>query len=168
MLQSPVYIEALTKQLHKKGFNIAIDTCGYAPWENYERILPYVDTFLYDIKLIDPERHKKYMGQDNALILENLKKLSEAGARINLRLPLIVPVNTEDSDIQDIIRYLKENNIHIVKTNLLPYHNTGNHKYDKLGEEYKGVTFEKPSQERLEQIQNQFIAAGYTDVKIGG
>ena len=108
------------------------------------------------------------MGQDNALILENLKKLSEAGARINLRLPLIVPVNTEDSDIQDIIRYLKENNIHIVKTNLLPYHNTGNHKYDKLGKEYKGVTFEKPSQERLEQIQNQFIAAGYTDVKIGG
>src|SRR5699024_10366870 len=99
MLQSPEYIEALTKQLHKKGFNIAIDTCGYAPWENYERILPYVDTFLYDIKLIDPERHKKYMGQDNALILENLKKLSEAGARINLRLPLIVPVNTEDSDI---------------------------------------------------------------------
>ena len=168
MLQSPEYIEELTRQLHKKGFNIAIDTCGYAPWENYERILPYVDTFLYDIKLIDPERHKKYMGQDNVLILDNLKKLSAAGATINLRLPLIVPVNTDDQDIQDIISFLKENNIHILKTNLLPYHNTGNHKYEKLGEEYKGVTFEKPSQERLEEIMQQSIDAGFTNIKIGG
>lgn len=82
------------------------------------------------------------MGQDNVLILDNLKKLSAAGATINLRLPLIVPVNTDDQDIQDIISFLKENNIRILKTNLLPYHNTGNHKYEKLGEEYKGVTFE--------------------------
>lgn len=71
------------------------------------------------------------------LILDNLKKLSAAGATINLRLPLIVPVNTDDQDIQDIISFLKENNIRILKTNLLPYHNTGNHKYEKLGEEYK-------------------------------
>ena len=108
------------------------------------------------------------MGQDNVLILDNLKKLSAAGATINLRLPLIVPVNTDDQDIQDIISFLKENNIHILKTNLLPYHNTGNHKYEKLGEEYKGVTFEKPSQERLEEIMQQFIDAGFTNIKIGG
>lgn len=168
MLQDPDYIETLVKQLHKKGFNIAIDTCGFAPWSNYERILPYVDTFLYDVKLIDPARHKKYMGQDNALILENLKKLSDCGARINLRMPLIVPVNTEDSDIRDIISFLKEQQIHIVKTNLLPYHNTGNHKYEKLGEEYKGVTFERPSDERLEEIAQMFIKEGFTDIKIGG
>ena len=108
------------------------------------------------------------MGQDNVLILDNLKKLSAAGATINLRLPLIVPVNTDDQDIQDIISFLKENNIRILKTNLLPYHNTGNHKYEKLGEEYKGITFEKPSQERLEEIMQQFIDAGFTNIKIGG
>ncbi len=168
MLQNPDYIESLVKQLHRKGFHIAIDTCGFAPWSNYEKILPYVDVFLYDIKLMDPARHKKYMGKDNTLILENLKKLSEAGAKINLRLPMVTPVNTGDQDIQDIISFLKRNNIHIVKTNLLPYHNTGSHKYEKLGEEYKGITFERPSNERLNQISQQFIDAGFSDVKIGG
>ena len=168
MLQDPEYMEQLCRQLHRKGFNIAVDTCGFAPWSTYERVLPYVDTFLYDVKLIEPERHKKYMGQDNALILENLKKLSVAGANINLRIPLITPVNTSDQDIQDIISFLKENDIRIVKTNLLPYHNTGNHKYEKLGEEYKGINFERPSDERLEQIRQQFIGAGFTSVKIGG
>ena len=168
MLQDPEYMEQLCRQLHRKGFNIAVDTCGFAPWSTYERVLPYVDTFLYDVKLIEPERHKKYMGQDNALILENLKKLSAAGANINLRIPLITPVNTSDQDIQDIISFLKENDIRIVKTNLLPYHNTGNHKYEKLGEEYKGINFERPSDERLEQIRQQFIGAGFTSVKIGG
>lgn len=168
MLQDPEYMEQLCRQLHRKGFNIAVDTCGFAPWSTYERVLPYVDTFLYDVKLIEPERHKKYMGQDNALILENLKKLSQAGANINLRIPLITPVNTSDQDIQDIISFLKENDIRIVKTNLLPYHNTGNHKYEKLGEEYKGINFERPTDERLEQIRQQFIGAGFTSVKIGG
>ena len=168
MLQDPEYMEQLCRQLHRKGFNIAVDTCGFAPWSTYERVLPYVHTFLYDVKLIEPERHKKYMGQDNALILENLKKLSVAGANINLRIPLITPVNTSDQDIQDIISFLKENDIRIVKTNLLPYHNTGNHKYEKLGEEYKGINFERPSDERLEQIRQQFIGAGFTSVKIGG
>lgn len=168
MLQDPEYMEQLCRQLHRKGFNIAVDTCGFAPWSTYERVLPYVDTFLYDVKLMDPERHKKYIGQDNALILENLKKLSQAGANINLRIPLITPVNTSDQDIQDIISFLKENDIRIVKTNLLPYHNTGNHKYEKLGEEYKGISFERPTDERLEQIRQQFIGAGFTSVKIGG
>lgn len=168
MLQDPEYMEQLCRQLHRKGFNIAVDTCGFAPWSTYERVLPYVDTFLYDVKLMDPERHKKYIGQDNALILENLKKLSQAGANINLRIPLITPVNTSDQDIQDIISFLKENDIRIVKTNLLPYHNTGNHKYEKLGEEYKGINFERPTDERLEQIRQQFIGAGFTSVKIGG
>lgn len=168
MLQDPEYMEQLCRQLHRKGFNIAVDTCGFAPWSTYERVLPYVDTFLYDVKLMDPERHKKYIGQDNALILENLKKLSQADANINLRIPLITPVNTSDQDIQDIISFLKENDIRIVKTNLLPYHNTGNHKYEKLGEEYKGISFERPTDERLEQIRQQFIGAGFTSVKIGG
>lgn len=168
MLQDIDYLESLVKQLHKRGFNIAIDTCGFAPWSSYERILPYVDTFLYDIKLMDPARHKKYIGQDNALILENLKKLNAANARINLRLPLIDPVNTSEQDIADVISFLKENHIRIVKTNLLPYHNTGSHKYEKLGEAYKGIEFARPSDECLDSIMQQFIREGFTDIKIGG
>ena len=70
MAQDMDYIEQLLKKLKRKGYNVAIDTCGYAPQENYERVLPYVDTFLYDIKTMDPEKHEKYMGKDNELICQ--------------------------------------------------------------------------------------------------
>ena len=168
MLQDIEYLTALTRQLHRKGYNIAIDTCGFAPWENYEKLLPYVDTFLYDLKLMNPERHKKFMGRDNALILENLIKLNKANANINIRLPLIEPVNAFDEDMKAVIDFLKENNIRVVKTNLLPYHNTGSHKYEKLGEDYKGIEFKRPTDERLHEIMEMFIKEGFTNIKIGG
>ena len=99
MAQDMDYIEQLLKKLKRKGYNVAIDTCGYAPQENYERVLPYVDTFLYDIKTMDPEKHEKYMGKDNELILSNLRFISERGARIYIRIPVIGGVNdTEEGD----------------------------------------------------------------------
>ena len=96
MVQNMDYIEELCRILYNKGYRVNIDTCGYAPYENFKRILPYVDTFLYDIKAMDPEVHKKFIGVDNALILENLKKLSDDGASINVRIPTIGGVNATE------------------------------------------------------------------------
>ena len=73
-----------------------IDTSGYAPYENFKRILPYIDTFLYDIKAMDNEVHKKWVGTENTSILENLKKLSADGARIYIRIPTIEGVNADE------------------------------------------------------------------------
>ncbi|WP_349678900.1 trans-4-hydroxy-L-proline dehydratase activase [Clostridium sp. UBA3061] len=167
MTQNMDYIEELLKKLKKKGYNIAIDTCGQAPYENYNRILKYVDTFLYDIKLMDNEKHIKYIGKSNNLILENLKKLSEAGANINIRIPLVEGVNADDESIEELIKFLK-NNINVHKINLLPYHNTGKSKYERLQKVYEGVNFEAPSKERLEIIKGKFEKAGFINIKIGG
>ena len=60
------------KPLKKEEVSLTIDTCGYVPYEKFEAILPYVDTFLYDVKVMDPELHKQYIGVDNKLILDNL------------------------------------------------------------------------------------------------
>ena len=83
------YVEELAKKLYRHGITVTIDTCGQAPYENFARILPYVDTFLYDIKTMDSQIHKKYMGAGNETILSNLERLSAAGARIYIRIPTI-------------------------------------------------------------------------------
>ena len=76
MTADMAYVEELAKKLSRYGITVTIDTCGQAPYENFARILPYVDTFLYDIKTMDSQVHKKYMGTGNETILSNLEKLS--------------------------------------------------------------------------------------------
>lgn len=167
MTQPMDYIEELIKKLKKKGYNIAIDTCGYAPTENYSKVLRYVDTFLFDVKVINDEKHVKYMGKSNELILHNLKFISDNNGRINIRIPVIYPVNSDDKSIEEIIDYLKKN-IKVEKVNLLPYHNTGSSKYAKLQKEYLGKDFKAPTKERMEEIVDKFRSNGFIDVKIGG
>lgn len=162
------YIEALVKKLDRFGISVTIDTCGYAPYENFERILPYIDTFLYDIKAIDPELHRQYMGVDNKLILENLEKLSAAGARIYIRIPTIKEVNGTDEAMKAVIDYLLEKKISVACVNLLPYHNTGSSKYPKLGVEYQGAGFHAPDKEEMEHFVELFKEAGFHNVRIGG
>lgn len=162
------YVEAVCKKLQRFGINITIDTCGQAPYENYERLLPYVDTFLYDIKTMDNDLHKKYMGAGNELILSNLEKLSDSGAKIYIRIPTIKEVNGTDEAIRAIINYLLEKNIHVAQVNLLPYHNTGSAKYEKIGKKYEGVDLHAPEQEEMEHFTELFKEAGFHNVKIGG
>jgi len=162
------YIEALVKKLYRFGITVTIDTCGYAPYENYQRILPFTDTFLYDVKVMDREKHRKYIGADNTLILENLEKLSADGARIYIRIPTVKEVNGTDEDMRQIIDYLLEKKIRVAQINLLPYHNTGSSKYARLGEQYEGNGLTAPSREEMEHFVGLFEKAGFHNTKIGG
>ncbi|MGO5051545.1 trans-4-hydroxy-L-proline dehydratase activase [Lachnospiraceae bacterium LCP25S3_G4] len=162
------YLESLVKALHKQGITITIDTCGYAPYENFQRILPYVHTFLYDIKVMNQELHKEYIGVENTLILENLKKLSKDGARIYIRIPTINEVNGNDASMKATIAYLLDHRINVAQVNLLPYHNTGAGKYDKMGKKYEGTTLHAPSKEEMEHFVQMFQEAGFYNTKIGG
>lgn len=168
LLQDMDYIEELMRKLYRKGYSVAVDTCGYAPWENFERILPYTDFFLYDVKAIDPKLHKRYTGQDNQLILSNLKKLSDAGARIYIRIPVVEEVNANEQEMDAIVLWLKEN-INVERVALLPYHNTGMDKYERLGEAYHGASFHRPSEQRMQELAKKFRVQGcFNQVQIGG
>ena len=162
------FVEALVKKLHHMGISVTIDTCGFAPYDNFRRILPYVDTFLYDVKVLDSEVHKKYIGVDNELILQNLEQLSRDGARIYIRIPTVKEVNGTKEQMQEIIAYLDEKKIHTAQVNLLPYHNTGAGKYGKLGQEYDGSQLHAPSSDEMNEFVNLFKEAGYQNTKIGG
>ena len=168
MAMDPDYIQALVKALYREGISVTIDTCGQAPYSNYEAILPYVDTWLYDIKVMDDELHKKYIGMSNRVILDNLVKISRAGARIYIRIPTVKEVNGNWESMGAIIDFLKENDIRPAQVNLLPYHSTGSHKYGKLGREYQAAGLTVPSDEEMEDFVRLWNEAGFSNVKIGG
>ena len=162
------YLVDLCRAIKREDLNLTIDTCGQAPWQNYENILPYADTFLYDIKVIDNDLHTKYMGTGNKVVLGNLVKLAKAGARIYARIPVVREVNGNAQAMSDIINFLKENDIRPEQVNLLPYHDTGSHKYAKLGREYPAAGMTRPSDEEMQEFVEMFRSAGYQRVMIGG
>lgn len=162
------YILELAKELKRQDVTLTIDTCGYVPYDRFQKILPYVNTFLYDIKVLDPEIHKEYMGTDNKLILDNLVRLAKDGARIYIRIPTVKEVNGNEKSMREIIAFLQEHDIHPAQVNLLPYHDTGSGKYRKLDMEYKGTDLHAPDREEMEAFVALFQNAGFKNTKIGG
>lgn len=159
------FVAELVKTCKKRGISVAIDTCGYVPFESFERILGDVDVFLYDLKLMDPVLHEKYTGKDNRLILDNLQRLADRGANINLRIPLIEGVNTGHSHIIGILDFIS--GMKISSVNLLPYHDIGKAKYYRLYRDYPHLQLSTPSNEKLNEIKSLF-EANHQRVKIGG
>lgn len=129
MLQIDFLCEIL-KKCKEKSIHTAVDTAGNVPWSYFEKILKYTDLFLYDIKLFDSEKHIKYTGADNITILNNLQKLFKVGANVWIRIPIIGGVNDSAEEMIKIKNFLSP--YKPLKTELLPYHNLGTHKYDAL------------------------------------
>ena len=168
MAMDPDYILALVKALWREGIDVDIDTCGQAPFSSYKAIMPYVYTWLYDIKVMDDEKHRKYIGTGNKVILDNLKGIAAEGARIYIRIPTVKEVNGDRESMQQIIDFLRENNIRPQQVNLLPYHSTGSHKYGKLGRDYLAADLTAPTDEEMQGFVKQWNEAGFGNVKIGG
>lgn len=120
----------LLKSLKEQGIHTAVDTCGLVPRASIEKVLPYTDIFLYDVKAIDGEVHQKCTGVDNALILDNLRYLDSVGAKIEIRIPVVPGYN--DFELEKIHSFLSGlKNITAIKE--LKYHNLAGSKYDALG-----------------------------------
>jgi pyruvate formate lyase activating enzyme len=117
---------------------------------------------------MDEELHRKYIGMSNKVILDNLKGIAAAGARIYIRIPIVKEVNGNHEAMADIIEFLRNANIRPAQVNLLPYHSTGSHKYGKLGREYKAAELTAPTDEEMQSFVKQWKEAGFANVKIGG
>lgn len=151
MLQADFLLELL-KVCKQNKIHTAIDTAGHIEWKNFEKVMPYTDLFLYDIKIFDSKKHKEYVGTENSLILENLKKLAGAGKEIAVRVPIIGGVNDIEKEIENIANFLKSVNISNVE--LLPYHKMGEHKFDALDLPLK--SFLVPENEKMQKFKNIF------------
>ena len=152
MLQIDFLLEIL-KKCKENGIHTAVDTAGHIPFESFEKILPYTDLFLYDIKVFDAQMHKKYVGVDNKLILENLKKLFKAKAKIWIRIPVVSGVNDNINEIRSIKDYIYSVGLP-KKVELLPYHSMGENKYHALNK--IPVNFFPPSDEKIKDLRKIF------------
>lgn len=123
------FCREVLKKCKDEGINTAVDTCGYVSREAFDKVLPYTDTFLYDIKAIDEDVHIKCTGKSNKRILENIKYLDENGCKIEVRIPFVPRYNDgEIQKIADFLSMLKNK----VKVRILPYHSFAASKYEAL------------------------------------
>ncbi len=152
MLQIDFLCEIL-KKCKENGIHTAVDTAGHIPFESFEKILPYTDLFLYDIKIFDTDKHKKYVGVGNELILDNLKRLFERKAKLWIRFPIIPDVNDSIEEMQKIKDFL-DNCGAPEKVELLPYHAMGENKYCAIGKD--ACIFEKPTVESMNLLKSVF------------
>lgn len=161
------YLDELCCMLHEEGVHIAIDTCGFAPREHIERLLPYANLWLYDLKTLDDTVHRRYTGVSNELILDNLAFLAQSGANIEIRVPVVHPVNDGEEAMRALAAYVTEQ-VGTPRVSLLPYHTTGTGKYRRLGVEAGQEGFCAPSAEHMDRLVRLLAEQGLTDVKLGG
>jgi pyruvate formate lyase activating enzyme len=158
-LAQPGFLLELLRGCRSRGLHTVLDTCGYAPWEVVDRVRPHVDLFLYDLKLIDGERHRRETGVSNADILGNLRALAAAGERLAVRFPLVPGVNDDDENIGRTGAFLAELPGPPPMT-VLPYHGLGADKYARLGRDYGMRGVARPGPARLAQVADALRGFG--------
>lgn len=167
-LTQPEFARDLLRAAKEVGINTAMESTACAKWEVIESVLPYLDTYLMDIKHMNSAKHKEFTNQPNELILENAKKIAESGmTNLVIRVPVIPGFNDMTYEIEEIARFaagLKG----VKKIHLLPYHRLGQDKYEGLGREYLMKDILPPTNEHMIMLQKATIQASGLDCQIGG
>ncbi|WP_092222277.1 glycyl-radical enzyme activating protein [Desulforhopalus singaporensis] len=167
-LLQPEFLKALLDELGARSIHRAVDTTGFAPSELMLDVAGRTDLFLYDLKMMDSNRHKKWTGVGNEKILHNLRLLSETEAEIHIRIPLIRGVNDDIDNIERTAAFISSLKGGSAKTiNLLPYHNIMVNKYKKLGRYYNPGEISEPGNEDLSAIVEIFSKYGLS-ATVGG
>ena len=161
-LMQPEFLEAALKYCRETGFHVAVDTSGYAELDILERIAPLTDLFLYDLKIMDDDLHQKLTGVSNRRILENLEWLVTHGHQVQIRIPLIRGLTAVESNLQQVIRFLKGLKNQVSGIDLLPYHRLGKSKYLRMNlPERDGLILQTPDPGELKEIESSFLREGF-------
>ena len=140
----------LLKTLKGNGIHTAVDTCGFVSKAALDKVIPYTDVFLYDIKAYDEDVHIQCTGQSNIRIFENLRYLDSIGKAIEIRIPYVPGYN---SDQMEKIAHLLSDLKHITKVRILPYHHYAGSKYAALNME-NTLPSTVPTEAELEEAKN--------------
>lgn len=162
-LAQPDFTAAVLERCRAEGMHTCLDTSGHAPWTDLERALRWTDLVLYDFKIADAERHRRYTGAANDLIRENLVRLDARGTPVEVRVPVIPGVNDDEANLDASAAFLAPLRS-IRRVTLLGYHRLGESKYGRLGRTYRLEGTQPPTRERMERIAARFRAAGLETV----
>jgi len=151
----------------ERNIHRCIDTAGLVKTETLLKVARRTDLFLFDLKHIDPAKHKQWTGVDNALILHNLQALAKTGANIEIRIPLIKGINADRQNIAATAAFIAALPGGKKTLSLLPYHNIAAGKDQKLGQLRDQTGMAEPSAEEISDIVSQFAEFGLT-ATVGG
>lgn len=166
-LLQPDFASALFQAAQYYGMNTALESTGFAEFETIkEKILPYLDLFLMDIKHINSAKHKLFTGQPNELILENARKIAAQGQKMIVRVPVIPTFNDTSEEILGIAQFARTLP-GIEQLHLLPYHRLGQDKYEGLDRDYTLKHIVPPDNEHMETLAQVARTTGLY-VQIGG
>ena len=124
------FLLALLEACGRRGYHTCVDTCGVCDPERFKKVIQRAELFLYDCKHMDPEEHKRLTGRDNAVILENLHSLFQAGKDLRIRMPLMPGINDTEKNIAEMAGFLHKHGWYEI--DVLPSHTFGYSKYDAL------------------------------------
>lgn len=161
MLQAE-FSGAILKECRGMGLHTALDTSGYAAWDAYEKIMKFVDLFLFDLKHMDSDTSLDIAGVRNEPILENLKKLADRGASIQIRVPVIPGYNDSERNLEETAGMCRSLGHSLKLVQLLPYHRLGIAKYERIGKHYALPSVEPPSNACMEDYKKYFESFGLT------
>jgi pyruvate formate lyase activating enzyme len=165
-LMQPEFLVALLDACGERGIHRVVDTCGHARAEVVERIAGRAELFLFDLKQMDPDLHRRYTGVGNDLILGNLGILVESGANVRVRLPLVPGVNDSLENVTGLGAFLKALGS-AIDVDILPYHDVMIGKYRRLGRAFQLDGLARPSAEHV-AVRAQILAGFGLHVTIRG
>lgn len=168
-LAQPDFSIDILRKSHRRNIHTAIETSGYAEWSTFEKVIEHTDLLLYDIKHMDSEIHRTLTGVPNTRILENLEKAVKLRPVV-VRIPLIPTYNDSEENAIAVRDFARR--IGIREINLLPFHQLGRDKYDRLNMEYE-LRDLKPATPQADgkdstSIWREILNANGFIVKVGG
>lgn len=150
-LCQPDFSYALLKSAKENGINTAVETTSFADFSVIERVLPFIDNYLMDIKHMNAAKHEEFIGKTNEVPLENAVKIAERANRMVVRVPVIPTFNDTEEEIGEIARFASSLP-NVKEIHLLPYHRLGQDKYRFLNREYLLSGIEPIKDEKLERL----------------
>ncbi len=165
-LMQAEFLAAALAACRRQGLHTAVDTCGYAARGTIEAVSALTDLWLYDLKTLDPEQHARATGVALAPILENLRRLDHAGARVWIRIPLIPGFNDSDQDL-DAMGSFVASLVHTRRVHLLPFHRGAEEKHRRLARGAGYARFAPPSGAWVDEAQRRLGGYGL-EVVAGG
>jgi pyruvate formate lyase activating enzyme len=160
------FLRALLRECKERGIHTAVDTSGLANGKALEQIGECADLFLYDLKIMNAEKHRHFTGVSNALILDNLRALAQSGRQIRIRAPIIPGINDDEGNISELGQFVASL-ARRPPVSLLPYHKAGVHKYARLQKAYALPEAPTPQEERMNTIAKALTSHGL-EVRVGG
>lgn len=165
-LLQPEFAVALLRTAKNNGINTAMESTGFASFDVIERFLPYLDLYLMDIKHINSQKHKEFIGKPNELVLENAKKIAQKAKKLIIRVPVIPTFNDTKEEILEIADFASKLE-NVKEIHLLPYHRLGADKYKWLGREYLMEDILPPDEEKMNELKRVAESTGLR-CQIGG